>query len=156
MYVGTAQLAEILSYSKSRVRKLLSEGRVKGAYKSGHIWLIPLFNRMPIISRGKRGPKLKWRRRIPAKTTINVNKQKIKQNLNRENPEPVISLKRYDSNTYGFSAKINGPCEIIYRPENPLSCGASLWIETYASIEVKTTKSDKQGNQPDVIMVAAA
>ena len=110
---------------------------------------------MPIISRGKRGPKLRWRRRIPAKTTINVNKQKIKQNLRRENLEPVISVKRYDSNTYGFSAQVNGPCEIIYRPEKPLDCGAVVWIETFASIEVKPKKIDKQGNQPDVIIVAS-
>ena len=41
MYVGTSELAEILNYSTSRVRKLLSEGRVKGAYKSGKNWIIP-------------------------------------------------------------------------------------------------------------------
>ncbi|AFY56778.1 hypothetical protein Riv7116_4352 [Rivularia sp. PCC 7116] len=156
MYVGTTEAAEILNIKTSQMRYLLSHGRVKGAYKSGHIWIIPLFNRMPIISRGKRGPKPKWCRRIPAKTTINVNKHKIKQNLKRENPEPVISVKRYDSNTYGFSAKINGPCEIIYRPEKPLDCGSVLWIETFASIEVKPKKIEKQENQADVIMVAAA
>ncbi len=64
---------------------------------------------MPIIALGKRSPKSKWRRRIPPKTTINVNRNEIRDNKNREIPEPVISVKRYDSYTYGFSAKINRP-----------------------------------------------
>ncbi|MBV6621468.1 MAG: helix-turn-helix domain-containing protein [Rivularia sp. (in: Bacteria)] len=156
MHVGTAELAQILKYSTSRVRKLLSQGRVKGAYKSGKNWIIPLFNRMPIISRGKRGPKLKWRKRIPPKTTVNVNRNNIRNNKNRENPEPVISVKHQGTNTQGFWIKINGPCEIIYRPEKPLGCKASLWMETFASVEVKTTKSDIPLNPEDIIMVAGA
>lgn len=156
MYVGTTEAASILDISTSRMRYLLSQGRVKGAYKSGKNWIIPLFNRMPIIARGKRGPKAKWCRRIPPKTTINVNRNKIRDNKKRENPEPVISVKRCDSNTYGFWAKINGPCEIIYRPEKPLNCNAALWIETFASVEVKTEQSDLEGNQGNIIMVPAA
>ncbi len=156
MYVGTTEAAEILDITTSRIRYLLSQGRVKGAYKSGKNWIIPLFNRMPIISRGKRGPKPKWRRRIPPKTTINVNRNEIRDNKNRDIPEPVISVKRYDSNTYGFSAKINGPCEIIYQPENPLDCKGVLWIETFASVGVKRKKSKKTGEKEDIFMVNAA
>ena len=156
MYVGTTEAAEILDIKPSRMRYLLSEGRVKGAYKSGKNWIIPLFYRMPIISRGKRGPNPKWCRRIPAKLIINVNRNKIRDNKNRQNPEPVISVKRYDSNTYGFSAKINGPCEIIYQPENPLNCNGVLWIETFASVGVIREKSKQDGTQPDIFMVNAA
>ncbi len=158
MYVGTSEAAEILNITTSRMRYLLSQGRVKGAYKSRSTWIIPLFNRMPIIARGERGPKPKWRRRIPAKTTINVNRNKIRDNKNKK-PDlqvPVISVKRKNTNTYGFSVKINGPCEIIYRPEKPLSCKAALWIETFASIEVKPSRMDEKGNQPDMIMVSGA
>jgi hypothetical protein len=25
---------------------------------------------------------------------------------------------------------IDGPCQIVYSPEKPLSCGATVWIET--------------------------
>lgn len=127
MYVGTTEVAKILNYSTSRIRQLLSQGRIKGAYKSGKNWLIPLFNRMPIISKGERGPKPRWRRIIPAKTIVNVNRNNIRDNKDREEQEPVISVKRQGHNTKGFSIKINGPCEIIYRPEKPLSgCKATL------------------------------
>ncbi|MBE9212097.1 helix-turn-helix domain-containing protein [Plectonema cf. radiosum LEGE 06105] len=65
MYVSTTQAAEILNISTSRMRHLVSQGRVKGAYKCGKSWIIPLFNTMPIISTGSRGPKAKWCRGIP-------------------------------------------------------------------------------------------
>ena len=157
MYVGTTEAAEILHIEPSRLRYLLSQGRVKGAYKSGRNWIIPLYNRMPIISRGTRGPKPKWCRMIPAKTIINVNRNDIRDNKSREIPEPVISVKRGGSNTQGFSIRINGPCEIVYRPEKPLAGSkATLWMETFASIEVKTTKYDIPRNPADMIMVAGA
>ncbi|MBF2014193.1 MAG: helix-turn-helix domain-containing protein [Rivularia sp. T60_A2020_040] len=136
MYVGTTQAAELLNITPVRVRYLVAQGRIKGAYKIGKIWVIPIFEGKPIISRGSRGPKPKWVRRIPAKTTINVNRHIIKQNRHRENPEPVISVKHLNSNIYGYSVKIHGPCEIVYRPEKPLSCGGVLWIETYSTVEV--------------------
>ncbi len=156
MYVGTTEAAKIVKISTSRMRYLVAQGRVKGAYKVGKVWIIPLFDGMPIISRGSRGPKAKWCRRIPAKTTINVNKAEVKQNRQRENPKPVITVKRHDSNTYGFSAKVNGPCEIVYRPEKPLSCGGVVWIETYATVEVKRKKSKEGGKEEDSFMVGAA
>ncbi|NEP25856.1 MAG: hypothetical protein F6K49_28935 [Moorea sp. SIO3I6] len=28
----------------------------------------------------------------------------------------------------------NGPCKIVYQPDNPLDCGARLWIETFCDI----------------------
>ncbi|MGD1909963.1 MAG: helix-turn-helix domain-containing protein [Rivularia sp. (in: cyanobacteria)] len=137
MYIGTAEAAPLLKITKARVRCLLAEGRIKGAYKVGRTWIIPLFKGKPIISRGSRGPKAKWCRRIPGKTTINVNRSLIKQNRNRQNPHPVISVKRHDSNTYAHSVKINGPCELVYRPEKPLKCGAVLWLETYSTVEIR-------------------
>ena len=132
MYVGTTEAAEILNISTSRMRYLLARDRVKGAYKAGKGWIIPLFNKMPIISKGGRGPKPKWRKRIPARTIIHVNRQKIAQNRNkRENLEGVFSIKRCKDNILGYSVKVNGPCEIIYRPEKPLGSGAVVWIETF-------------------------
>ncbi len=41
MIVGTTQAAKILNISSSRLRILLIQGRVEGAYKTGRMWLIP-------------------------------------------------------------------------------------------------------------------
>ena len=71
MIVGTTQAANILNISTARLRVLLIQGRVEGAYKTGKMWLIPLFNGKPIITKGTRGPTPKWRNpRKPAKTIV--------------------------------------------------------------------------------------
>ncbi|WP_413166007.1 hypothetical protein ACL6C3_05405 [Capilliphycus salinus ALCB114379] len=81
MIVGTTEAAQILKISTARLRALLSAGRVQGAYKTGKMWLIPLVNGKPIIERGTRGPAPRWRDlRLPAKTIIHVNSQRIRQN----------------------------------------------------------------------------
>ncbi len=36
----------------------------------------------------------------------------------------------------GHEMEINGPCRIVYRPEKPHSCGATVWIETLATVTV--------------------
>ena len=60
MIVGTTEAAKILNISTARMRVLLMTGRVKGAYKSGKFWLIPLFDGKPMIKTGKRGPTPSW------------------------------------------------------------------------------------------------
>ena len=60
MIVGTTQAAQILNISTARLRILLVTGRVKGAYKTGNMWLMPLFDGKPIIEPGKRGPAPSW------------------------------------------------------------------------------------------------
>ncbi|MEO1428766.1 MAG: helix-turn-helix domain-containing protein [Cyanobacteria bacterium J06632_19] len=149
MYVGTTEAAKILKISTSAMRCLVSSGRVKGAYKAGRNWIIPLFNGMPIISRGKRGPKPKWCRIIPAKTKIHVNRNNIRKNTNKklEDLIPVISVKNRNDNVYGYSIKINGPCEIIYRPQKPLDCHAALWIETFSQVQVQLNNPNKKSKQ---------
>ena len=85
MIVGTTEAAQILNISTARLRTLLISGRVQGAYKSGKMWLIPLFNGKPIISRGKRGPAPRWRNpKKPAKTVVHVNSHRIKQNQKKK------------------------------------------------------------------------
>lgn len=143
MYVSTTEAAEILNISTSRMRYLVSQGRVKGAYKSGKIWIIPLFNGNPAISRGKRGPKAKWCRRNSATTKIHVNRNKIAKNKNQniENLVPVFSVKRNNTNVKGYKITVNGPCELVYQPYDGLDCGATVWIQTFSSVKVELTKN---------------
>ena len=135
MIVGTTETAKILNISSARLRVLLIAGRVQGAYKTGRIWLIPLFNGKPIIRKGQRGPAPRWRNpRKPVKTIIHVNTHRIKQNQKHLHKQPVITVKKGNTNQYGYEAEILGGCRIVYRPDSP-KCGARVWIES--SYEVK-------------------
>ncbi len=137
MIVGTTEAANLLGVSTARVRQLLNEGRIQGAYKIGKCWAIPLFNGMPAIARGRRGPKPRWRSRkhLPV-TLIHVNRNAISHNRKKGDRAPVISVKRGKSNVYGHQVNIHGPCRIVYRPERPKSCGATVWIETLFQVQV--------------------
>ena len=96
MVVLTSQAAGILNISAARLRVLLAEDRVKGAYKSGKFWLIPLYRGKPVVSRRKKGPDPRWSNpRMPAKTVVHVNKNAIKANHKAQNTQrKVISVKR--------------------------------------------------------------
>ncbi|MGD1919507.1 MAG: DNA-binding protein [Pleurocapsa sp.] len=136
MIVGTTSAAKILNISTSRLRMLLSRDRVKGAYKTGRMWLIPLFNGKPIISQGKRGPAPRWRNpRTPAKTKIHVNAPRIRQNQKRQESEPVITVKKGGTNQYAHEVEILGGCRIIYSPDKPFA-GARVWIETLYDVQL--------------------
>lgn len=71
-------------------------------------------------------------------TRIHVNKQRLAANRKYKKNDPVITVKTYKSNIYCKSVKINGPSQLVYRPEKPLSCGAVCWIETEAEVEISS------------------
>ena len=131
MYINTTEAASYLKISPRRVRTLLKEGRVRGAYKCGHIWLIPLYNGIPQIAERDRGQKGTWKRkRRPKRTIIHVNRNKIASNLKKspEEREAIIAVK-CEKNTYVHELEIPFPCKLVYRPDSPLDCQASVWIE---------------------------
>ncbi|NEP33817.1 MULTISPECIES: helix-turn-helix domain-containing protein [unclassified Moorena] len=135
--VCTTEAAALLGISSRRLRQLLDAGRVRGAYKSGKFWIIPLVNGLPQITKGSRGPKGKWRKnRAPALAKINVNRNRIGTNNGKppQQRQPVISVKRSGNNLYGNQVEILGPCRIVYQPDKPLDCGARLWIETFSDV----------------------
>ncbi|WP_413160417.1 DNA-binding protein [Capilliphycus salinus ALCB114379] len=137
MIVGTTEAARILEISTARLRVLLSEGRVRGAYKTGKMWLIPLVNGKPIIKRGTRGPDPRWRNpRLPAQTIVHVNSQRIRQNQKQQQQLPVITVKKGNTNVYGHQVEILGGCRVVYSPDKPLSCGARVWIETLNKVMI--------------------
>ena len=54
-----------------------------------------------------------------------------------------MTVKTYKSNQYASEADIvvegKVVARIVYRPDNPLSCGAKVWIETEGDVLLKTT-----------------
>lgn len=70
------------------------------------------------------------------KTIIHVNQHKIRSNLKTGANEPVLTVKTYKSNTYAREVNLTGPSRVVYSPDNPLSCGARVWIETESPVEI--------------------
>jgi hypothetical protein len=70
------------------------------------------------------------------KTIIHVNQHVIKANAKTGANDPVLTVKTYKSNTYAHDVKILGASRVVYSPDKPLSCGAKVWIETDAEVEV--------------------
>lgn len=63
------------------------------------------------------------------KTRIIVNKHIIKANIARGENNPPLSVKTGKDTQRAHKVDIHGPCRLVYRPEKPLSCGATVWIE---------------------------
>jgi len=68
------------------------------------------------------------------KTRIHINQHKIRSNAKTGEREPVITVKTYKNNTYCHSVTITEPCNIVYSPDKPLSCGAKVWVETEGEV----------------------
>ena len=75
------------------------------------------------------------------KTIIHVNQHIIRRNRKHGEREPVLTVKTYKSNDYAHTASILDArgevvARVVYRPDNPLSCGAHVWIETQHGVEL--------------------
>ena len=69
-------------------------------------------------------------------TRVHVNQARIRANskLPSSKRRPVITIKGSGKNRYAYAARIDGPSYLVYSPDDPLSCGAKLWIETEAKV----------------------
>lgn len=70
------------------------------------------------------------------KTIIHVNQHVIKSNAKTGANDPVLTVKTYKENRYAKEVVIKGNSKIVYSPHKPLSCGAKVWIETQAEVEL--------------------
>ena len=71
------------------------------------------------------------------KKIIHVNQHIIKSNRKHGEDNPVLTCKTYKDNRYAHEVVIQGPSRVVYRPDNPLSCGAHVWIETESDVIVE-------------------
>ncbi len=136
--IGTTEASRLLKICAQRVRQLLYQGRIVGAKKVGRFWQIPLFNGIPKVTEGSRGPKSTWRKRVcEALTFIHVNQKKIKSNIKNGTKEPVILIKSGSKDFYANNVEIHGSCRVVYCPDNKLNSGARVWIEVEPSVVVE-------------------
>jgi hypothetical protein len=70
------------------------------------------------------------------KTIVHVNQHVIRSNNKTGAREPVLTVKDYKQNRRAHEVSIAGPSRIVYSPDKPLPCGARVWIETEAPVEV--------------------
>jgi len=70
------------------------------------------------------------------KTIVHVNQHVVKSNAKTGATEPVLTVKTYKSNTYAHEVEILGNSKVVYSPDKPLSCGARVWIETDAQVNI--------------------
>ena len=72
------------------------------------------------------------------KTIVHVNQGNIRQNIKRNSNErlPVLRAQGDFDTVYGDHIDIIHPdtgeilASVVYHPDDPLSCGARVWIET--------------------------
>ena len=64
------------------------------------------------------------------KTIIHVDQRAIRNNRKTGSRDPVITVKDYKSNLRAHSVELTGPCKLIYSPDKPLKCGATVWLTT--------------------------
>lgn len=80
---------------------------------------------------------------------IHINQIKIKSNNKTGDRDPVITVKSYKEgrkthheNNYASEVDIldkdgNIVASVVYRPDDPLPCGAKVWIETNNEVILK-------------------
>lgn len=71
-----------------------------------------------------------------ARTIIHVNQHVIRRNGKTGDRQPVLTVKQGRKNTYATAAEVLGPCRVVYSPDDPLSCGAKVWIETDSEVRL--------------------
>lgn len=81
------------------------------------------------------------------KTIIHVNQHIIRSNKTHNLEEPVITVKQGSKNRYCKEVSIAGPSKIVYSPNDPLSCGARVWIETESDVTLLNEKKYKEIRQ---------
>ena len=72
---------------------------------------------------------------------IHINRNIIQQNNKHGRSEPVCRVDEKGKVLYCMELYIKGPSRMVYRPEKPRPCGAKLWIETDAEVDLIGVKT---------------
>jgi len=66
---------------------------------------------------------------------IHVNQNVIRHNKKHKTKLPAVRVQDGSETTYCQEVFIYGPSRVVYRPDEPLACGAKVWIETESTID---------------------
>ena len=67
---------------------------------------------------------------------IHVNQHNIRHNAKSEDKKPVLTCKTSKGNFKADAIHIYGPSAVVYSADDPLACGAKVWIQTTAEVEL--------------------
>jgi len=135
--VSTTEAASLLGICNQRVRQLLKNGRIKGAKKVGRFWEIPLYNGIPKIISGDRGPKGTWRKKVEKNATcIHIHGANLAQNRSMDENNPLFVVEQGKQRKFFHEVEITSPCKLVYRPDQPLASGAVVYIEVEKAVNV--------------------
>lgn len=74
------------------------------------------------------------------KTVIHVNQHALKANLRSGRDDPAIIVRDYKGRTLCYAVEVLGPSKVIHTPNEPLACGARVWIETNSEVVMTTAR----------------
>ena len=67
---------------------------------------------------------------------VHVNNHVVAANRRNGEDEPPLRVKARGKNLRARRIMFDGPVEMVYKPDQPLPCGARVWIETRAAVTV--------------------
>ena len=69
-------------------------------------------------------------------TRVHVNQRNLRAKVKGEPIGPCYTVKHRGETYWANEVEILGPSRLVERIDNPLSCGARLWIETSENVRL--------------------
>jgi len=85
-----------------------------------------------------------------AKTIVHVNQHMIKHNQKHGTEFPVLTVKHRGKTYYAHEVIYHQHSTTMYRPHNPLSCGAVCWVETQGNVTLFDWSAVLQDKHPSI------
>jgi hypothetical protein len=85
-----------------------------------------------------------------AKTIVHVNQHMLKYNQKHGTEFPVLTVKHRGKTYYAHEVIYHQHSTTMYRPHNPLSCGAVCWVETQGNVTLFDWSAVLQDKHPSI------
>ena len=85
-----------------------------------------------------------------AKTIVHVNQHMLKYNQKHGTEFPVLTVKHRGKTYYAHEVIYHQHSTTMYRPHNPLSCGAVCWVETQGNVTLFDWTAILQDKHPSI------